>query len=177
MRILKFVTFIPHWENFTVVEQDKPGVVVNGTGGLYTSNLFNCLCLILTNEETKYGMLHVNPSQPKTPAWIASLRTAVRASAAIVTGANGPSQSDERKAELATALAGLTVVDETRAGWVPASLSPVRGTTAGMVGYAAVCGTTGQYMLSHKAFNDTPKLAPKPTKPRRGSADGGCSIQ
>lgn len=173
---MRFTHYINGWENFTNVVQDTPGIVVTTGGGLYTANLANCLCLILTDETNSYGMLHVSPGHENTKLWVESLRNQVKATAAIVAGANGDNKDSLRKNELASLLNGLTVVDETRTGWVPDGLRPVRGSNTGLVGYVAVNANNGEYALSTVAFAaSSAPVAPR-TRARRNSGDGLCIV-
>ena len=173
---MRFTTFINGWENFTYVAQDAPGIVVTTGGGLYTANLLNCLCLIFTDETNTYGMLHVNPRNPNTAQWVTSLRNQVGATAVIVAGANGLQQDSARQNELATLLAGLTVVDETRAGWVPNALHPVRGSNTVFVTCVAVNANNGEYALSGVPFPPSVAPAAPARRARRHSGDGGCFV-
>lgn len=141
-----------NWKGFTEVKQDTPGLVVT-QGGLYTENLMNCLCLILTNGKGRYGMLHVSPGHSETREWVSSLIAQVDADQAIVTGANGGTQSDERKNELESLLRGLAVLDETKSRWVPATLYPFNGSYRSLAGYAAVNASTDEYALRASPFD------------------------
>ena len=173
---MRFTHHINGWESFTNVAQDAPGIVVTTGGGLYTANLMNCLCLIFTDEANTYGMLHVSPGHANTTLWVTSLRKQVNATAVIVAGANGINQTSTRQNELAKLLADLTVVDETKAGWVPAVLRPVRGSNSGYVGYVAVNANNGEYALSGMPLVASPVPVAPATRAQRNSRDGLCII-
>lgn len=171
-----YTQHINNWESFIYVTQDEPGYMITTGGGLYTANLSNCMCLIVTNEKGSYGMLHVSPGHGKTKEWVISLKKQVAATTAIVTGANGSQQTEQRMDELVSLLEGLAVVDETRYGWVPTELKPIRGSNKLSVGYVAVNAKTGEYALSPMSFAPSAKQIPTAKKARRNSADGGCVI-
>jgi hypothetical protein len=173
---MQLVHHINGWENFTVVKQDVPGIVVTTGGGLLTTGLANCMCLILTNGEGKYGMLHANPSHSSIRRWVESLRHETGATEAIVTGANGDKQSQARTDELADILNGLAVTDQTRTGWLPAALNATPGTYTTMAGCVAVNASNGDYAIHPYGFS--PSVHPHPAQGRAGRscADGGCTI-
>ena len=173
---MRFTHHINGWESFIHVDQDTRGMVVKTGGGLWTSRLSNCICLILSDEANNYGMLHVSPGHKEFTQWVTSLRKEVGATAAIVTGANVMTQELDRQNQLATMLAGLRVVDETRAGWVPAVLNPVRGSNTLAVGYAAVNANNGDYALSIVAFKPSVAAVAPARNVRRNSEDGACVI-
>jgi hypothetical protein len=155
---MKYTKQIDGWENFTLVEQDTPGIVIiTKKSGLYTKNLMNCMCLILTDDEQgKYGMLHISPLHADTQLWVSSLREQVGATTAIVTGGNSDTQSETRRNELVSLLQDLTVVvDETKSHWVPDILNPVRGARGldrERVNSVAVSASTGEYALMAALF-------------------------
>lgn len=164
---------------FIEVLQDKQGIVARRSGGLYTRNLMNCVCVILSDDNhTAVGMIHLNPTNENLSSWIEALRKETGATQAIVTGANVEEQSEERRTELLTALAGLLIIDETKSGWLARGGEGgcKRGNNTSLVGYAAVNAGNGNYALS--IF--TPAMpagghAPAAASSRR-SACGGCTI-
>jgi hypothetical protein len=173
---MRYTHFINGWESFAEVAQDAPGVVATTGGGLFTKNLMNCMCLILTDESGQYGMLHVSPNHENTAAWVTSLVTQVGATVAIVTGGNGSTQPQQRLDELVVLLDGLTVIDETKGAWVPDSLHPVKGLNRRQVGYVAVNASNGDYALSGMPFADSVAPVATATRARRNSADGNCVV-
>jgi hypothetical protein len=168
--------FIANWETFTVVAQDKPGTIINGSGGLITSNLSNCICVILTDGGTKFGMIHVAPHYPDLKKWLGSLRENVGATDAIIAGANIAKQPQERIDVIEEALHGINIVDETRTGWIENGMIATRGTNTLMCGVICVSATTGEYAMETSAFAATANPAKVVKGTKRGSADGGCTI-
>lgn len=146
-----------NWEKFTVVYQDQPGIVVRrGKGGLFTRNLMNCMCLILSNAgERGYGMAHISPVCPHILDFVRILRDNLGATHAIVTGANYD-QDQKRIDQLADLLKGLIVVDETRSRWVPSILTPTHGLHMWMIAdYAALNASNGHYALNPCEFTSS----------------------
>ena len=165
------------WTGFQNVEQDKEGVVLTTGGGLYTRNLSNCMCLILTDGSSKVGMLHASPDHPNTAMWVKSLIKEVGATTAVVTGANVDIQDDKRKKELETLLSGLReVVDETQTGWVPGGANRRRGNNKMRVGSVAVNATTKEYALHMADFPNLDTLSAPAHRSSRNSGCGGCTI-
>lgn len=163
------------WESFAYVKQDEEGLVAETSGGLYTANLMNCMCLMLYDGSTVCGMLHLNPRHHRIDAWVTALRERVNATEAVVTGANGGTQVAERVAQLEHLLDGLTVIDETKAQWLQGSrLNPVAGSHRSLAGWAAV-DTNGSYALSAMP-PEWAAVAQQPRRTGRKSSDGCCIV-
>lgn len=168
---------IQGWENFTNVAQDTNGVVLTTGGGLITHNLMNCMCLILTDGESRFGMLHISPMHPNSDNWIASMRTAVNAEYAIVCGGNSAAQDPARLTALVNQLAGLSVIDQTRDKWVPAALNPTPGSNTSIVGHVAVDASNASYAMTlGVGFPASTNAGTAVPRAARGSADGFCTI-
>jgi hypothetical protein len=175
---MKKVPHVNGWENFEVAHQDQAGKIVTD-GGLYTANLLNCMCLVVTNG-VQYGMIHVSPMHEKTAEWAKSLLDNVQPTEAMITGANGKTQNSERSAQLEEIFKGrnIKMIDATKEGWVPQTLKPDRVDPGHYVGFVAVDAATGNYALSslYDFQSSTGIQPPRRQGQGRGTADGGCTI-
>ncbi len=182
--VMRLVNSLNGWETYSYVAQDEEGTIITTGGGLYTKSLMNCLCVVATDGQRKYGMIHVNPNHKKQVSWVRSLIANTAAVEILFTGANWPDQ-DERGEILKAMLVGYdgVVVDETNGRWVQNSLAGTvevtPGSFLGRVGWVAVNATTGEYAFAGAmGFPKTANLRNSRAQTGgRRSSDGCCSIQ
>ncbi len=188
------VNWIAGWERATEVAQDVEPTILTTGGLLMTRMLMNCLCLVATDQVSRYGMMHVRPYHGSTAAWGQSLLTQVGATQAFIAGANGH-QTQARLAEIRQIFANhptIDLIDETRARIIPGNVTTNirRGTHAGWGGRVVVNTANGSYAIDNgeefaatpvpvvvvAAAAAAPPPAPPPARPPARKGSGGCCI-
>ena len=171
------------WTAFTTVGQDVPGTTSTTGGCLYTRNLMSCIGIAVSNGTNAIGMLHVSPGHEKQELWIVGLMEVVRPTCCVITGAN-LGGDEERLARLSQAFADFDfpIIDETRTGWLPATLGGCtvgRGQQTSPAGFLAVNGATNEYFVAADvvvAAADQVTNVPARKRRGRGSSRGTCII-
>lgn len=172
---MRFVPQLHGLKNYEEVIQNEKGKIDTTGRGLITRNIFNCVAILVSNGNTKYGMIHIEPEQANMAELILALRNETQAVEAVVVGANALKADDARSGEIFDALKGLAITDESKHKFLKDRENVTPGINKLHVGFIALSAITGEYTygLIPDLEDDAPAL---PDRARRNSSSGKCVI-
>lgn len=177
---MNYAVTISGWRTFREVGQDTEGVVVTDGSGLYTRGLGNCICVIVSDGALKCGMIHLRPDHRMLDEWVRSMVKAAGGTQMVLAGANQTKADSDRRPVLERIIAdhNLTVVDETRHGFMDGVSNVTQGTYGIHIGIAAVLGRTCQYAFPSimEPEEKSASSSGSSGKSGRKSQDGWCVI-